>query len=428
MATQFSINDGIKWKPRFFSIYIGQALSLLGSQLVGFALIWHLTETTGSVIVLTISTLVVTVPRVILSPFIGPLVDRWDRRVMMIIADTVIAIATIVLAVMFSLGSVEIWQIYLIMFIRAAAGAFHGNSMSASTSLMVPVEHLTRVQGINQMLYGGLSIVAAPLGAILLGLLDMQWILAMDVVTASIAILPLFFFAIPQPDRKTSQELSGETSSYWSDLKIGLKYVYSWKGLLIILGMAAMINMVLTPAFSFMPLIISDHFGMGAIELGTIESMFGIGIIIGGALLGVWGGFKKNIYTTMMGLAGLGIGIFGFGVIDEGGYYIAIGLSLLMGIFQPITNGSLMGMMQKKVSPDMQGRVFSLVGSIAGGMAPIGLIVAGPLSEVYGIQIWYVVGGIMCVLMAIFGMLNPHVRNFEDFESGSGQISEVPAE
>jgi len=428
MATQFSVNDGIKWKPRFFSIFIGQVLSLLGSQLVGFALIWYLTESTGSAIVLTISTLVVTVPRVVLSPFIGPLVDRWNRRTMMIVSDIIIAIATIILALLFAQGSVEIWQIYLILFIRSSAGAFHGNSMAASTSLMVPVEHLTRIQGINQMLNGGLSIVAAPLGALLLSLLDMEWILAMDVITAILAVTPLFLFAIPQPDRTTSKEFAGESSSYWSDLKAGLRYVYSWKGLMIILGMAAAINMLLTPAFSFLPLMVSDHFGLGAMELGAIESLFGIGIVIGGAVLGVWGGFKKKINTTMLGLAGIGIATFGLGVLDKNGYYLAIGFALVMGISQPITNGSLMGVMQQKISPDMQGRVFSLTGAIAGGMAPIGLLIAGPLSEIYGIQIWYIVGGIICVVMAVSGLMIPHVRNFEDYQVGGGELLEQPAE
>ena len=417
MATQFSIEDGVKWKPRFFLIFIGQALSLLGSQLVGFALIWYLTETTGSAIVLTVSTLVVTVPGVVLSPFIGALVDRWDRRKTMIIADIVITIATIFMAILFARGTIELWHIYLILFIRSCAGAFHGNSMAASTSLMVPVEHLTRVQGINQMLNGGLNIVAAPLGALLLSLIDMQWIMAIDVITAIIAVLPLFFFSIPQPDRTASIDLAGESSSYWADLKAGFKYVYRWKGLLIVMGMATLINFLLTPAFSFLPLLVSKFFGLGAKELGFLEATFGIGIILGGALLGLWGGFKRKIHTTMLGLAGIGIGTLGIGLVNQNGFFITIVFAVIMGFSQPITNGSLLGVVQAKVSPDMQGRVFSLLGSLAGGLAPLGLVIAGPLSETYGIQLWYIVGGITCILLAAGGLLIPAVRNFEDYEA-----------
>jgi DHA3 family macrolide efflux protein-like MFS transporter len=257
----------------------------------------------------------------------------------------------------------------------------------------------------------------------------MQWILAMDVITAALAILPLFFFAIPQPDMKVSNDLAGESPSYWDDLKAGVKYVYSWKGLLVILGMATLLNMVLTPAFSFLPLLISKHFGLGAMELGLLDSTFGIGIIVGGALLGIWGGFKRKIYTTMVGLMGIGIGTLGLGLIGEDGFYIALVFAVIMGVSQPITNGSLMGVMQAKVSPDMQGRVFSLTGSVSSGLAPLGLIIAGPLSETYGIQVWFVVGGVICLLMSISGFIVPAVRNFEDYEApSSGEMLEVTAE
>ena len=201
MATQFSLNDDIPWKKRFFTIWSGQAFSLLGSQLVDFALIWYLTVTTGSATVLATASMVGMLPRVVLGPVIGPLIDRWSRRVTMILADSIIMLATLLLAGLFAWGRIEIWQIYFLLFIRASAGAFHGGAMSASTSLMVPVEHLARTQGLNQMLNGGLNVVAAPLGAILYETMAFQWILMIDVATAVVAIVPLFFFQVPQPDR-----------------------------------------------------------------------------------------------------------------------------------------------------------------------------------------------------------------------------------
>ncbi len=149
MATQFSINDNRPWKSTFFTIWSGQALSILGSQLVQFALIWYLTVQTGSATVLATATLVGMLPNVILGPFVGTLVDRWNRRSIMLIADSIVALATIVLVFLFVLDVVQVWHIYVVMFVRSLAGAFHSNAMSASTSLMVPVEHLTRIQGIQ---------------------------------------------------------------------------------------------------------------------------------------------------------------------------------------------------------------------------------------------------------------------------------------
>ena len=266
MATQFSIKDGKSWKVPFFTIWGGQALSLLGSQLVQFALIWYLTVQTGSATVLATASLVGLIPHVVLGPIVGTLVDRWNRRTIMILADSTIALATVGLVVLFALDYVAIWHIYVLMFIRSVAGGFHGNAMTASTSLMVPKEHLTRIQGINQMLNGGLNIVAAPLGALLLELLPMQGILGIDVVTAIIAIGPLFFLAIPQPERIERGKLpSSEKTSVWQDFASGLRYVFNWPALLIIASMAVVINFLLTPAFSLLPLLIKDHFDGSAI-------------------------------------------------------------------------------------------------------------------------------------------------------------------
>ena len=429
MATQFSIKDGKRWKTRFFTIWSGQALSLLGSQLVQFALIWYLTIETGSATVLATASLVGLVPHVVLGPIVGTLVDRWNRRAIMMIADGIIALATIALAILFAVNQIEIWHIYLLMFIRSLAGGFHGNSMTASTSLMVPKEHLTRIQGINQMLNGGLNIIAAPLGALLLELLPMQGILAIDVVTAILAISPLFFFAIPQPERIEQGRLQGDGQpSVWQDFLSGLRYMLSWPGLLIIAMMAVLINFLLTPAFSLLPLLVKDYFNGEAIQLGWVNSAFGVGVILGGLLLGVWGGFKRKILTSMVGLIGMGIGTLLMSQVPPTGIYIAVGAALIVGIMQPITNGPIHAVMQATVAPDMQARVFSLLGSLASGMAPIGLIIAGPISDNLGIQTWFLLGGSLCILMAVTGLFIPALMNIEDkaIQNISGDETNLP--
>jgi len=131
MAAQFSIQDNKSWKATFFTIWSGQALSILGSQLVQFALIWYLTVQAGSATVLATATLVGMLPNVVLGPFIGTLVDRWNRRRTMLLADSIEAIATIALAVLFALDAVEVWHIFAILFVRSLAGAFHANAMNA---------------------------------------------------------------------------------------------------------------------------------------------------------------------------------------------------------------------------------------------------------------------------------------------------------
>ncbi len=416
MATQFTQEERPNWKTPFFTIWIGQAVSLLGSQLVQFAMIWYLTRETGSAVVLTTATLVAMLPQIVLGPIVGSLVDRGNRRRFMIAADSTIALLTVGLAVLFATGLIQIWHIYAIMFLRSLAGSFHGPSFTASTSLMVPKEQLSRVQGLNQMLNGGLAILSAPLGALLLEILPMQGILAIDVVTALVAVTCLFLVAIPQPERKLA--VGQGPTTVWQDMVFGFKYVISWPGLLIVLLMATLINFLLTPASSLSPLYVTNHFGGGAQELAWLQSAFGLGIVLGGTILGVWGGFQRRIITAMGGLIGLGAGMFIMGVTPANAFPIAISAMLLGGIMQPIVNGSLGAILQATVDPEMQGRVFTLVFTAATAISPLGLLIAGPLSEIYGIQTWYIIGGAICALAGLYGFISKSVMTIEDGRPG----------
>ena len=292
MTTQTFPETSKNWKLPFFTIWTGQAASLLGSQLVGFALIWWLTKTTGSATVLATASLVGLIPQVVLGPLVGTLVDRWSRRRVMIVADGIIALATLLLALLFWLSDVQFWYVYVLLFIRSVAGGFHWSAMQASTSLMVPKEHLSRIQGMNQMLNGGMNIISAPLGALLLELLPLQGILMIDVFTALIAITPLFFFAVPQPQRSAVDGGVQVKTSVWAEMRLGLKYAFSWPGLVIIGLMAAMINFLLTPAFSLMPILVTKHFNGLAIQLAWMEFAWGIGVLVGWISTGCLGRFQ----------------------------------------------------------------------------------------------------------------------------------------
>lgn len=410
MATQFSVQDNKPWKATFFTIWSGQALSILGSQLVQFALIWHLTVQTGSATVLATASLAGMLPNVVLGPFIGTLVDRWDRRRIMLIADSIVALATLLLVALFALDVVEVWHIYAVIFIRSLASTFHGNAMSASTSLMVPVEQLTRIQGLNQLLNGGLNVVAAPLGALLLGMLPMQGILSIDVITALFAILPLAFIRVPQPERNV---VDAEKTTVWTDFKAGLRYMISWPGLLIIGLMTVGINFTIIPAFSLLPLMIKDYFGGSAIHLSWVESAMGAGMIVGGALLGLWGGFSRKILTSLVGLMGMGAGTLILALAPASAISLAVGGALLVGLMTPITMGPFLAVIQSTVEPDMQARIFSLLSSVGTGITPLGLMIAGPVADRVGIQAWFLLGGLLCIFMAVTGLFIPAVMNME---------------
>jgi DHA3 family macrolide efflux protein-like MFS transporter len=424
MATQFSIKDQKRWKARFFTIWCGQAFSILGSQLVQFALIWYLTTLTGSATVLATASLVGMFPNIFLGPFVGTLVDRWNRRVVMLAADTIVAVATVFLAILFSLSLIQVWHIYIVMFIRALAGAFHSNAMNASTSLMVPVEHMTRIQGINQMLDGGLNIAAAPLGALLLGILPMQGILLIDVATALIAILPLLFIAIPQPERVESSHAA--PSSVWQDFRAGLRYILNWPGLLLVVVMTMGINFTIIPAFSLLPLLVKDFFGGSALQLSWMQASMGIGMFAGGALLGVWGGFRRKILTSLFGLLGMGAGSMLLALVPASALPLTLFGVFFVGLMLPLMNGPFVAIIQTRGEPQMQARVLSLVQSVGTGVVPLGLLVAGPVADRIGIQPWFLLGGILCVTIGLAGFFVPAVVNIESTPLKSGAHVSVP--
>ena len=404
------------WKLRFFSIWGAQLFSLLGSNLVGFGLIWWITKTTGSATVLAMASLVGMVPQILIGPIAGTLVDRWNRRWVMVFADGTIALATLLIAVLFWAGDVQIWQIFVLMFVRSVAGGFHWPAMQASTSLMVPREHLSRIQGLNSMVGGGMSIFAAPLGALLIELFPMYAVLGIDVLTAIIAISPLFFFNIPQPTRNgsTQEQPDGVKTSVWDDFKEGLIYVLNWKGLLMIGGLAVILNFLLTPAFSLLPILVTNHFKGEVFQLAWMNSVSGLGTLVGGLLLSVWGGFKRRMHTSMAGLIGMGVGAGMIAIASENGYVLALAGMFLFAFFNPLANGPLLAAVQAVVAPEKQGRIFTLIGSVAGLMSPVGLAIAGPLADTYGVQTWFTLGSAALFILGIGSFFLPAIIHFED--------------
>jgi DHA3 family macrolide efflux protein-like MFS transporter len=408
------------WKVPFFTIWTGQAFSLLGSKIVQFALVWWLTEETGSATVLATSTLVALVPEILLGPFAGAYVDRWNRRTVMIVADGLIALASLWLASMFWLDAIQIWHVYVMMALRAIGGSFHWPAMQASTSLMVPKEQLTRVAGVNQTLYGILNIVGPPLGALLLELLPFHSTMMVDVGTATLAILPLFFVQIPQPKRAPDANVQ----SIWSDMLDGLRYLREWKGALILIGMALLFKLALTPAFSLVSLLVSDHFGGGAAQYGLVESVSGVGIVAGGLILSAWGGFDRKILTNLMGLIGIGVSMAVVGFTPAGAFWLAVGAFFFVGFLIPMVDGPIMAIMQSAVKPEYQGRVFTLIGSLLSLSSPIGLALAGPLSDVFGLQIWFVTAGVLTSAVGVAGLLVPAVMQIEENANGGAETTE----
>jgi len=393
----------------FFIIFTGQTISLVGSRLVQFSLVWWLTQQTGSANVLAFASIMAILPQAILGPFAGVLVDRWNRKRVMLFADTGIALVTVVLALLYASGTVQIWHIYALMFIRSLGGAFHWTSMQASTSLMVPREQIARVAGLNQSVSGIASIVAPPMGALLIEILPIQYVLGIDIVTAVFAIVPLLVIHVPQPPQQLSR-----AKTVLEDLRGGLNYVIEWKGLMIIMVMSLTINLLISPAFSLLPLLITSYFKGGALELAWIQSANGLGMILGGLLLGMWGGFKSRVKTAFVALVIAGVSILGFSQTPPDVFPLAVVSIFIFGVTNSIANSSFFAALQTLVPPEVQGRVFTLAMAASTIAQPIGLAVAGPVSEILSIRGWFVIGGVSFIVMALLSFSTPAVMRLED--------------
>lgn len=402
----------------FFIIWIPQIFSWLGSQLVQFALTWWLIQKTGSATVLVISTIMAVLPKVLIGPFAGALVDRWNRRLVMMIADGAIAVATAILALVYHLGVIQVWHVYIAMLVRAGGGLFHWPALTASTSLMVPEKHLARISGLNQTIFSLIFISAPPLGALLLKLLPVQGVLAIDVGTAVLAITPLLFVKVPQPVETVEPEGAvvqpSFVSSVLGDMHGGLRFISGWRGLTVLLLIIMALNLLAWPLTSLVPILITKHFGGEAVELGWFQSALGIGGLLGGLLLSTWGGFKRRIVTMMATLILHGIGTTAVGLTPAALFPIGVIGWFVVGFTGSIFNGASLAVLQAKVPPEIQGRVLSLQLSAATAMAPVGLAIAGPITDMLGPQIWFLAAGIALTASGLGGFFISPLMQIED--------------
>ncbi len=379
----------------FFTIWTGQIASLIGSRLVGFALVWWLTETTNSATALAIATTVSVLPGILIAPIAGALIDRWDRRKVMIVADSLVALVTLVVAGLFTLDVVRPWHLYILMLLRATGGAFHWPAMQAATGQLIPRKHLSRISGLNQALRGAANIVVPPAGALILKVLPMQSILAIDVVTAVIAVLPLFFVRIPKPDRPA------KAPSVGSDLREGVRYVTQHRGITLMIFSSVFVNILMVPSVSFIPLMVTRHFGGGVLELGWMQSALGFGIVAGGLLLGAWGGFRNRSMTAVVALLLRGIGMLIVGLTPSTAFPLALAAVFFYNAASPLIDGSVLAVLQSVVPNHLMGRVVTLIHSGFALSTPIGMAIGGPLADHVGVSACFVGAGILTALTAV---------------------------
>lgn len=405
--------DG-QWVRRFAVFWVSQTVARFGGAFSNFALVWWVTKTFGSATALATGTLLSMLPGILLGPFIGAIVDRNNRKVFIIASNLIFATSALILYALSHYGMLQLWHLYATMFVNSLAGQFHFMAISAVTPLMVPEAQLQRVSGFNQLREGAVSIVAPPFGALLLEFIHLDGILFLEMclgVLAAVMMLTVVVPALAAPPAESRP-------SMWHDTKAGILYVVRWPGLMAILVIAMLLNLFLTPAFTLLPLLVKNHFNGGAIQLAWFEMAVGIGMIVGSVVLGVWGGFKRRMTTMALGLVGMALAVTVLAWVSGSGLWWAIGAMALIGLTQPLTNGPLFAILQSTVPAELQGRIMGLMGSMSGLVAPVGLALAGPASDYFGLQIWFRVAVVIMWALVPLIMFWSTLRNLEDQQSG----------
>ena len=412
------------WVAPFFTIWTGQQLSIIGSRAAQFALIWWLTLETGSATVLATASLVAFLPIILLGPFVGALVDRWNRRVIMIVADSFIALVGLWLAYLFWSGTMQVWHVYVVMLARSLGGSFHWPAMAASTTLMVPEKHYTRISGLNQTINGLLSLIGAPLGALLLAIMPLHGVMLVDGATAAFAVIPLLFVIIPQP--KEEHVAAIETSSFLANTREGLRFVLNWPGMLVLIASASIIKITLMPAFSLVPLLVKNYFGGGAPELSLFNALEGVGMLVGGLMISAWGGFKRKVYTILFGLLGIGAFSLMLGLTPAHMFWLALVSILVIGMTISMLDAPLSAIMQSTVPPAMQGRVFGLLGSLFSLTTPIGLAIVVIVGDTVSVPFWFRLAGVISMGVAAVSFFIPAFMHLEEHKfNGSSTMTET---
>lgn len=399
----------LNWKRSFFTIWAGQAISLITSAVLQMAIIWYLTDTTGSALVLSMATMVGFLPQAILGTMIGVLVDRWNRKLVMIGADLIIAVAGVVLAVVALMIELPVWVVMVVLFIRSIGTAFHSPALSAATPLLVPEDQLTKCAGYSQSVQSVSYILSPAIAAFLYATWDLNLIIALDVLGALVACITVTIVAIPKQQIKTEMV----QSSIISEAKAGYNILKENKGLFAILWIGAFYCFIYMPINALFPLMSMSYFGGTTTHASIVEIMFAVGMLAGGLLLSTWGGFKNPTISIVTSFIAMGFALIIAGLLPINGFFIFVFCSAIMGFSAPFYSGVQMALIQEKIQPEYLGRVFGLLGSIMSLAMPLGLIVSGIFADQIGINRWFAVSGIGILILALLSSLHPSMKELD---------------
>ncbi|MDU5333128.1 MFS transporter [Enterococcus sp.] len=388
-----------QWRKKYLTILSGQTVSLIGSSAVQFALIWWLTNESKSAIMLSLAGLSSYLPQMILGPFVGVWLDRLKRKYVVIFADLFMGLVALGLSIWFLVGSPGYLVVIAALFLRSSANVFHTPSIQAIVPLLVPEEELVKANSWNQFLQSGAFMLGPVLGAVMFAAMPIWLILLTDLIGAIAACLTLWIVEVPDVPR--SEE---SIQHYLEELKDGFSVFKNDPPMLVVMIFSFFIMIFYLPLGILFPLMTNVHFELSAGFASIVEFCYAAGMMISAFLIGMKKEWREKLLAAQLSNVGLAITFIGSGLAPANmiGYWMFVFFCMLMGGVGNLYNIPFTSYLQETVAPEKMGRVFSLFGSVMSAAMPIGLLLAGPMSEKVGIAKWFLISG---VLVLIFSLL-----------------------
>lgn len=372
----------------YIFFWVGQLFSLLGSSIIQFVIVWWIAEVTESPIYVSIALFLGFFPMVIIPLIVGVFIDRWNRKVTIVVTDSLQAFITFLIILIFLNDIANIWLVITMNFFRGICQAIHFPTVNAIIPIMIPKKHLSRMNAINYLFTGIIRVIGPVVAATLLAFFLIEQILWVDIFTFIIAIVPLLLITIPSITADSGRE---QKVSYLKDFKSGINILKSVKSFLILIIFISVINLLNMPFTTLMSLfILINHSGTAA-DFALVSAFLQAGIVIGAIIASTKKDWKNKEVIILCSIF-IGIGGYLITAIAPKGYFILIGIgTLIHGLLIPIANTMFLTILQTRIPPESQGRVFSIVVSIATAVTPLGMIISGPLAELFGIRLLFII-------------------------------------
>jgi DHA3 family macrolide efflux protein-like MFS transporter len=393
------MNDS--WKKKILLFLSSQTISMFGSSIVQYAIMWHITLRTQSGFFMTVSIICSFMPMFFLSPFTGVWADRYDRKVLIMLSDSMIALMTLTLAILFSLGYDAVWLLFAASSVRSFGTAVQSPAVGAYIPQLVPNEKLTKINSLNSSVQSMVTFVSPMISGALLTVTSMEVIFMIDVLTAILAVLILLLFLKVPPHARA---LEKKTTGYFRDMRDGISYIKEHTFLKIYFIYLALFYILISPSAFLTPLQVTRSFGTEVWRLTAIEVAFSFGMVLGGIVMASWGGFKNRIYSMSLSCFAMGVCSIALGIVPN--FFIYIFFMALFGIVMPLLNTPATVLLQQKVEGDYMGRIFSILGMISSVMMPAGMLIFGPAADYLRIEYLLVGTGILILIFTVFFATN----------------------